>query len=443
MLLSHVPTFFKNRRDRLMQSYPGAAFLIPSAPYLIRNGDTHFPDYRQDSNLLYLTGFPDPESFLALVPTGSAPGAYKTVMFVQARDPEREMWEGERYGVDGACKVFGANEAYPIGELEQRLPDLLKSAESVFYRIGVQKDLDVEMLGVFEKARKAKGRSGKGLMPIADPSEAIGELRLFKSPEEIEILRKSCQLTAHAHRDIMKSVRPGMNERDVAILIEHSFALGGADRLAYGSIVAGGKNGACLHYHHNNEKLRDGDLLLIDAGGEFQYYASDITRTFPIGRKFSQNQAWVYDLVLQSQMAAIDAAKPGSCLADIHQIATEVLVEGFLRLGLLKGKKDEIIQEQKQKRFYPHNTSHWLGLDVHDTGIYLRNGQSRKLEPGMVFTIEPGFYTQPLDTDAPEAFKNIGIRIEDDILITANGCENLTQDAPKKREEIEELRAKA
>lgn len=444
MLVSHVPSFYKNRRRKLAEAHPGAAFLIPAWPHQLRNGDTHHPDYRQDSHLFYLTGFPDPESLLALIPTGSQPGAYKTILFVQPRDPDREMWEGERYGAEGACRVFGADEAYSIHELGTVLPSLLTHAEKIFYRLGFEKTLDENILSALEKAKRAKGRSGKGLLPIVDPHEAIGELRLFKAPEEIEVLRKSCQITALAHRKIMQTLRPGHNERDIAVMLSHEFAQAGADRLAYGSIVAGGKNAACLHYHHNNEPLRDGDLILIDAGGEYQHYASDITRTFPVGKKFAQNQAWVYDLVLEAQQAAIAAAKPGARLPDLHRIACEVLVDGFLRLGLLKGDAKEHLKTLTYKRFYPHNTSHWMGMDVHDAGAYVTSaGEPRVLEPGMVFTIEPGFYTQPHDQEVPAAFQNIGIRIEDDILITATGCENLTREAPKTREEIESLRAQA
>jgi Xaa-Pro aminopeptidase len=265
-------------------------------------------------------------------------------------------------------------------------------------------------------------------------------MRLFKTTEEAALLRKACQITALAHKAAMTEVRPGMNEFEVEALIDYSFRKNGCQRVGYGSIVAGGKNAACLHYRANNEVLRDGDLLLIDAGGEYDYYTSDITRTFPVGKTFSKAQATAYDLVLKAQKSCIDMAKPGAKMPDIHRHACEVITEGLLSLGLLKGSKDELVKTDQFKRFYPHGTGHWLGMDVHDVGLYTKDGSPRKVEPGMCFTIEPGFYVQPADAEMAGEFKGIGIRIEDDILITANGCEILTKDAPKERAEIEALR---
>jgi Xaa-Pro aminopeptidase len=268
-------------------------------------------------------------------------------------------------------------------------------------------------------------------------------MRLFKSPEEVEIMRRAAKISAAAHKTVMQHVRPGMNEAEIEALIDYEFRRNGCRRTGYGSIVAGGRNATCLHYVSNNEPLRDGDLLLIDAGGEVDYYTADITRTFPVGRQFSPAQAKVYDLVIQSQLECLAMTKPGVTLPQIHQRACEVLTEGMLSLGLLQGKRDELIKAGAHKRFYPHNTSHYLGMDVHDVGLYRVNAQSeepRKLEAGMVFTIEPGFYVQPGDRDAPSEYANIGIRIEDNVLITSSGCENLTSDAPKLRTEIEALR---
>lgn len=424
-----------------MKANFGAVFIFPSNDEVLRNPDVHYP-FRQESNFYYLTGFEEPESFLVLAPAGSQQaGSFKTVLFVRKRDPEKEMWEGERYGTEGAQKIFGADEAYLIEEFDQKLPDLLKGSEKVFYRMGHHEAVDRRVLSALEVHRRSLGRSGKSLPPISDPNETLGEMRLFKSVEEVASLRKACQITALAHKAAMKQVRPGMNEFEVEALIDYEFRRNGCARVGYGSIVAGGKNATCLHYRSNNEPLRDGDLLLIDAGGECDYYTSDITRTFPVGKGFSAAQAHVYDLVLKSQKAAIAMVKPGATIPAIHKHVCEVLTEGLLSLGLLKGKADEILKNNGFKRFYPHNTSHWLGMDVHDVGLYTKGGEPRALEPGMCLTIEPGLYMQPTDNDVPAEYRNIGIRIEDDVLVTATGNEVLTKDAPKERSELESLRA--
>jgi len=442
MLTSTISPVFRSRRDCLMAGHPGAAFILASNLELIRNYDVTYP-FRQDSSLYYLTGWDEPDSFLVLIPSADHPGRnYKMVLFVPPRDPEREMWDGERHGVEGAVAVFGADEAYPTAEFAKRMPVLLKSVEKVFYRIGMphHERTDRMMLEIFEQTRKLFGRSGRGLPDLQDPLQVIGEMRLYKGPEEVEILRRACTITANAHRQAMIDTRPGMNERDIEAIVEYHFRRGGSQRNGYWSIVAAGRNATCLHYRSNNDTLRDGDLLLIDAGAEFDYYTSDITRTFPVGRKYSEAQAKVYDLVLKAQLGAIAMAKPGATLPSIHAHVVETLVDGFLSLGLLQGNPAEIIQTNAFKRFYPHNTSHWLGSDVHDAGLYQKNGEPRRLEPGMVFTIEPGFYVQPLDREAPAAYRDIGIRIEDDILVTKNGCENMTAGVPKARDEIEALR---
>lgn len=439
MLLNRVPSYFKSRRQRLAQAHSGAVFLLPSSQELLRNPDVTFP-FRQESHFYYLTGFEEPESFLVLAPQTGKPGAQRMVLFVRKRDAEREMWDGERYGIDGARNVFEADEVYPIDELDQRLPELLKGCEQVFYRIGMSESSDRRVLAALETHRLSLGRSGKSLPPLKDPNEVIGEMRLFKSPEEIELLRKACDITAAAHTAAMKETRPGMNEYEIEALIDYTFRKMGCQRVGYGSIIAGGKNAACLHYRANNEVLQDGDLLLIDAGGEYGYYTSDITRVFPVGRSFTDAQAKLYDLVVRSQKEAIAMAKPGATLPAIHRRATDVLIEGMLSLGFLKGSADEVFKSNAHRRFYPHNTSHWLGMDVHDTGLYHVGGEPRKLEAGMVFTIEPGFYIQPGDTNLPAGYSAIGIRIEDDILITASGCDILTKAAPKERAEIEALK---
>ncbi len=433
MLLSHVSPQFKSRRDALMKLHPNAVFIFPSGEEVLRNPDVHFP-FRQESNYYYLSAFEEPESFLVL-------GQGKMFLFVRHRDPEKEMWEGERYGVEGAKNIFGADEAFTIDQFDSKMPEILKSSDQVFYRLGMSEATDRRVLGAIEVHRRSLGRSGKALPPLSDPNEVIGEMRLFKSPEEIADLRKACQITALAHKTVMKEIKPGMNEFEAEALVDYVLRKNGCQRVGYGSIVAGGKNATCLHYRLNNEALKDNELLLIDAGGEYNYYTSDITRTFPIGKRFTAPQAKLYDLVLKSQKAGIELARPGNTLPQIHKRCTEILIEGMLSLGLMTGKTEEILKSNAFKRFYPHGTGHWLGMDVHDVGLYTRNGEPRPLEPGMSFTVEPGFYVQPGDKDAPAEFRNIGIRIEDDVVITATGCEVLTRDAPKEREELEALKA--
>ncbi|MBI2712199.1 MAG: aminopeptidase P N-terminal domain-containing protein [Bdellovibrio sp.] len=439
MLRTKIPDYFKTRRQKLMDAHPGAVFFFPSHPYLIRNSDVHFP-HRQDSSLYYLSGFDEPESFLVLTPDFSAARRFKTILFVQPRDPEKEMWEGERYGLDGALKTFGVDETYPIQELDKKLPEFLDGCERLYYKMGLQPGMDKRILAALETHRYTQGRSGRGLLAVVDSTEAVGELRLFKGSEEIDLLKKACDISAEAHKNAMRETRPGMNESEIEALIDFGFRRKGCERVGYPSIVAGGKNSTCLHYRSNNETLKEGDLLLIDAGGEFSYYTADITRTFPVSKSFSPAQARIYSLVLKVQKDAIENVCPGTTLTEIHARVCEGLVEGMLSLGLLKGSVRDILKSREYRRFYPHNTSHWLGMDVHDAGLYIKNGEPRVLEAGMVLTIEPGFYVQPSDSQAPAEYRNIGIRIEDDVLVTAGGNEVLTKDAPKEISEIEALR---
>ncbi len=440
MLPANIPAYFKKRREILGKKEPQAAFFFPSNRELIRNDDVHY-DFRQDSNLHYLTGFPEPESFLALLPTSEAGKTHRSILFVRKKNPEREIWDGERYGVEGALSTFGMDATYPIEELDARLPELMKGVEKVYYRVNFDESMDRRIFEVLERYRRSQGRSGRGVIPVVDPREQVGEMRLFKAPEEIEFLRKAGQISARAHVEAMKRTKPGMNELEIEALIDYEMRSKGCQRLGYGSIVAGGKNATCLHYRSNNETLNDGDLLLIDAGGEHQYYTADITRTFPVGRKFTDLQAKFYDVVLKAEKDCIALVKPGIAYTTIHQTACEILTEGLLSLGLLKGNAKELIQSNAFRRFYPHGTGHYLGMDVHDCGLYMLNGESRKIEAGMCFTIEPGLYVQPGDMEAPAEFRGLGVRIEDDILVTATGCEVLTKDVPKERAEIEALKS--
>ncbi|MGE0614351.1 MAG: aminopeptidase P N-terminal domain-containing protein [Bacteriovoracia bacterium] len=438
MLKTSVPTYFKKRRDALMRNHPDSLFIFPANPHPYRNHDVHYP-FRQETNFYYLSGFDEPESFLVLAPQPGA-GTYQTLLFVRERNVEREIWDGERYGVDGALKVFGVDRTYPTGEFDAILPTLLKGVRKVHFRQGRSEAMDRRVQACLERAVVMQGRTGYALPTVVDPLEAVGELRLIKSVEEVELLRKAGQASSQAHIAVMKEIRPGVNESEMEALIDYQFRKHGCQRNGYGSIIAGGKNCTCLHYVANNEVLRDGDLFLIDAGGEHDYYTADITRTYPVGREFTDAQATIYDLVLRAQKAALAVIRPGVEYERIHQTATETLVEGLVSLGLLKGGVKEIIQKGDHKRFYPHGTGHYLGMDVHDAGLYYMNGKSRPLEAGMVLTVEPGLYFQPGDAGVPDKFRNIGIRIEDDILVTAQGYENLTVDTPKERADILKLR---
>jgi Xaa-Pro aminopeptidase len=434
MLKSSVSSEFKKRRKKLYSADPGSVFIFPSAQELLRNPDVYF-NFRQESNFYYLSGFDEPESLLVLAPKED--GDFQSVLFVRERNIEKEIWEGERYGADRAVSVFGMDSAFLVEEFDEKFLELLAHAKKVYHRLGQSKDFDERLMTLLEKKRASVGRSGKGLLPIFDPSEALGEMRLIKSEEEISLLRKAAVISAQAHVAAMKETRPGMNEAEVEALIDYVCRKNGCQRMGYGSIVAGGKNATTLHYRANNEKLEDGTLLLIDAGGEFDYYTADITRTFPVGKKFTEAQAEIYDLVLKVQKEAISMVKPGANYQEITDRAFEVLTEGLIELGLLKGNKKDLFEAKAYKRFCPHSLGHWLGMDVHDVGLYQKDGSSRPLEPGMVFTIEPGVYCQPGDQDVPERYRNIGIRIEDNILVTKDGSEVLTLNVPRERADIE------
>jgi len=419
---------FLVRRKALMQANPGAAFLIPSPVLSIRNGDVcHL--FRQDSDLYYLTGFQEAES-CALLLEG------RLVLFVLPSDPLKELWEGKRHGLQGAQAISGADAVYPITELRTRLAELLKDTQRLYYRLGRDASRDRWVIAVLQEIQQKKGRLAGGLLPVMDPSSILGEMRLLKSPGELELIKKACSISARAHRFVMEEVRSGMVEREVEARFEFLVKSQGCSRLGYPTIVAGGSRATCLHYHTNDQILEDGTCLLVDAGGEFGYYTADITRTFPVGKNFNKVQAKLYDLVLGAQKQAIGMIAPGVPVNEIHQRASEVLMQGVLSLDLLPAERSEL----GLKAFYPHATSHWLGLDVHDAGMYTQEGKPRLLEAGMVLTVEPGFYTQVQDTWVAEAYRGIGIRIEDNIHVTSEGCEVLTVGVPKERDAIESLR---
>lgn len=412
----------------------GAA-LIPTAPEATRNRDSHFP-YRFDSYFYYLTGFQEPESMLLLI-AGNQP---KSVLFCRDKDMEREIWDGFRHGPAGALNEFGFDEAYSITQLDEMVPKLLANQAQLYYSLGADAAWDARVTHWLNQLR-AQGRSGVSApSEIVDVRALVDEMRLFKSDYELGVMRRAAEISAGAHIRAMQITRPKMREYEVEAELLHEFYRNGSQAPAYTSIVAGGANACVLHYVANNAQLNNGDLLLIDAGCELNGYASDITRTFPVNGKFSAAQKDLYELVLASQAAAIEKIRPGSHWNEPHEAALDVLIRGFIDFGLCKGSPESVLESGDYRRFYMHRTGHWLGLDVHDAGEYKRDGEWRALEPGMTLTVEPGCYVRPAE-NVPEHFWNIGIRIEDDALVTASGCEIITAAAPKTVADIEALMA--
>ena len=423
---------FKERRQRLGKVLEGSALVIPAHPEFLRNHDVHHP-YRADSNFYYLTGFEEPEAVFVFRP-GHTP---ETVMFVRPRDPLKETWNGFRFGPEGVMAHFAIDQAYNGDELKERLPKLLAPFDAVYYQMFSNHEMDEVMAQVMMDVRLSQGRSGRGHMGILDPHEILGEMRLMKSAYEVSCLRKAAMITAEGHKRAMEFTHPGVNERQVHATLLYHFMLGGAAREGYGSIVASGANATTLHYVFNDQICHDGDLLLIDAGAEYQYYTADLTRTFPVNKKFTPAQRDVYQRVLQCQKALIEMVRPGLKFKELQERAIVLLVGAMQDLKLLVGSQDEIIEKLLFKKYYPHGVSHWLGLDVHDIGLYKIDGESRPLQSGLVFTVEPGLYIPKDDESAPKELRGIGIRIEDNILVTDIGYDNLTAGAPKEVAEIE------
>ncbi len=426
---------FRERRraltDAMAKRGPDAVAVLPAAPVFPRNNDVDH-EYRQDSDLYYLTGFEEPESVLVL---GAGDG--KATMFVRPRDPEREVWDGPRAGVDGVKTTFGMDEACVIGELDERLPKLLENKKRVYYRLGKNRRFDETLLRAIDRTR-ARARFGVSCpTEIVDPGVIVHEMRLLKGPEDLDAMRAAARITEEAHLRAMAKAKPGMFEYEVEALLLETFRRRGSDRPAYGSIVGSGANATVLHYRANHRKMEAGDLLLIDAGCEFGYYASDVTRTFPVSGKFSREQQAIYELVLDSQLAGIAGTKKGATLEQIHRASLEVLTAGLVRLGLLAGDVDKLIETEAYKPFYMHRTSHWLGMDVHDVGAYYVDGKARTLQPGMVLTVEPGIYIAKDNDKVPAEWRGIGVRIEDDILVTDGDPVNLTASIPKAVADIE------
>ncbi len=424
---------FRQRRLSLLARMGEGIAVIPTAPERVRNRDTTFP-YRADSYFHYLSGFPEPEAVLVLI-AGSSP---QSILFCRDKDVEKEIWDGFRHGPEAAPAAFGFDAAHSIREFDTKLPELLADQPALWFSLGHDAAWDARITAALNAVR-AQSRSGKRApSAIRDVRAALDEMRLIKDGHEIALMREAAVIACDAHRRAMRFAAPGRFEYEVEAEFLHEFRRRGSQFPAYSPIVAGGANACVLHYVDNNRELRDGDLLLIDAGCELDGYASDITRTFPVNGRFSGPQADVYDLVLDAQAAAIAAIRPGATFHDPHTAAVRVLAQGMIDMKLLEGSVDGVIESESYKRFYMHRTGHWLGLDVHDAGEYKEGEDWRVLAPGMALTVEPGCYIRPA-ADVPQAFWNIGVRIEDDALVTADGCEIITADAPKKIADIEAL----
>ena len=426
------------RRARVLEAMGEGVMLLPAATEQLRSGDTHFP-FRQDSDFGYVTGFPEPDAVAVLVAGAEKP----YTLFVRPRDPEQAVWVGPRAGVEGAVADYEADVAHPLDALEKELAALLGKASQVFLPLGREDALTRRLWTLVRWAHAQRPRTGSGPSVLRDSGDILHELRLTKEPAEIARLRETIAIAAEAHREAMRTVRPGMHEYEIEAMIDGIFRRRGASGPAYPSIVAGGANATILHYTANDRPLAPDELLLIDAGSERAGYCADVTRTFPTGRRYTPPQRDLYDAVLASQLAAIAAARPGATLEAIHSTAVRVLAEALIALELLSGSVDEAVEKETYKRFYMHRTSHWLGRDVHDVGQYRIGDTPRALEPGMVFTVEPGLYVPADADDVPAPFRGIGIRIEDDVLVTASGVEVLSAAVPKQVEEIETLRAAA
>jgi Xaa-Pro aminopeptidase len=413
----------------------GGVLLLPQAEEKLRNADSEYL-FRPDSDHLYLTGFEEPSGCaLLVVPPGDA--AARFLLFVRPKDREKEIWTGLRAGVEGAKEIYGADEAFTVGEIDARLPDLIDGAARLWYRIGVDPIWDARVSRILVELR-GRGRTGAGApSEVFDAGRLLHELRLVKTPEEIARLRKAAEITAEAHMAAMRDGQPGRREYQVQAEVEYAFRRRGGNGPGYGTIVATGANACVLHYRAGDAPLKDGDVCLVDAGAEYDWYTADVTRAFPVSGEFTKGQRALYEAVLAAQEEAIRAVKPGATLDAIHDLTVRRLTEACIALGLLEGSVDERIADKSFRKYYMHRTSHWLGLDVHDVGAYQVGGAPRPLEPGMVLTVEPGLYVAPDDARAPEGMRGVGIRIEDDVLVTETGFEVLTASAPKEPREVE------
>jgi len=425
---------FKRRRRQLMRMLgKDAIAILPAAPVRHRNGDIEY-SYRQDSNFHYVTGFPEPDAVAVLAP-GRPQGEY--ILFVRDRDRTREAWDGPRSGPDGAVAGYGADDAFPIADIDEILPGLMEDRPRIFYSMGAHEDFDPRVVGWVNALRVQARQDSAAPQEIVALSHFADDLRLYKSRAEQAVLRKSAQVAIGAHRRAMRFVRPGAMEYEVMAEVVHEFRRHNAD-LAYHPIVGGGANACVMHYRDNDKMLNDGDLLLLDAGCELDYYASDVTRTFPVGGRFLPAQRAVYEVVLDAQNAAIDKVRAGNDWNAPHEAAVRAVTQGLVKLGLLKGRPSRLIKDKAYLEFFNHRTGHWIGLDVHDVGDYRVDGQWRVLEPGMALTVEPGIYIRP-SSKVPKEFWNIGVRIEDDVLVTGAAPDVMTADLERDPDAIERL----
>jgi Xaa-Pro aminopeptidase len=427
------PAIYGARRARLARQMRHGIAVVPTAPERTRNRDAHYP-YRFDSYFYYLTGFREPDAVLVLI----AGETNRSILFCREKDPEREVWDGFRYGPEAARSTFGFEEAYSIRQLDELMPQLISNQRALYCHLGSDSAWDTRVMHWINDVR---GRARAGVTApdtISDVHALLDEMRVLKDSAEIEVMRSAARISTGAHRRAMQAAKPGVGEFTIEAELIHEFRRNGAQAPAYTPIVASGEHACVLHYVENADVLRDGDLLLIDAGCELDGYASDITRTFPVNGRYTGPQRDVYDLVLAAQQAAIDEVRPGSRWIAPHDAAVKVLAQGFVDLGLLRGSLEQVLETESYKEFYMHRTGHWLGLDVHDAGDYKRDGEWRELEPGMVLTVEPGCYIRP-GSEFAGSYAGIGVRIEDDALVTASGCEILTAAAPKSISDIEAL----
>ncbi|HEX6945702.1 MAG TPA: aminopeptidase P N-terminal domain-containing protein [Casimicrobiaceae bacterium] len=439
--MNHAHHIYRDRRAAILatmrEQAGGGLAVVPTAPEVVRNRDSHYP-YRSDSYFHYLSGFPEPEAVIALI---ASEDGDKHVLFCREKNEEREIWDGFRFGPEAAKEIFGFDEAYSIAELDARLPDFASDQPALFTPVGLFEPWDRKVTGVLNEVR---GRVRTGVTSpeqIIDIRSVLDTMRLIKDDHELALMRRAAAISSAAHARAMARTRPGWYEYQVEAELMHEFLHGGAQAVAYGSIVASGPNACVLHYRENNRQLADGDLLLIDAGCEYKGYASDITRTFPVNGKFTPAQKAIYELVLEAQLACLATVKPGAPFHDYHKAAERVLAQGLIDLKLIVGPLDKALEEGTYKRFYMHRAGHWLGLDVHDAGLYQVKGESMLLRPGMVLTVEPGCYIRAAE-DIPPEFRDVGVRIEDDILVTALGYEILTSATPKTVAEVEAACAK-
>jgi len=427
---TEINPVYADRRRRLSAALGDAVAIIPTAPERVRNRDTHFP-YRFDSHFYYLTGFSEPEA--ALVLAGG-----KSILFCREKNVEREIWDGFRYGPEAARERFGFDQAHRVAELDREMERLLENRSALHYPMGLDPEWDARAIR-WVNAVRTRARAGIAAPErVQDVRALVDDMRLVKDAHELGVMRRAARIAAGAHRRAMQRTRPGRTEYEIEAELLYEFRRNGAQFPAYSPIVAGGPNACVLHYVFNDAPLHDGDLLLIDAGCELDGYASDITRTFPVNGRFSAAQREVYEIVLAAQRAAMDKVRAGNAWNEPHDAAVKVLAQGVIDLKLVSGSLGEVLEKETYKRFYMHRTGHWLGLDVHDAGEYKRQGEWRALAPGMTLTVEPGLYIRAED-DVPEPLRNIGIRIEDDVLVTDAGCEVITAEAPKTVADVEAL----